>query len=215
MKILLLEDDEILNEIIEEFLLSLGFGVDSCFDGESAQESIFSKKYDLLVLDVNVPSIDGFSLVKNLRECSILTPAIFITSLNTTKDLERGFAVGGDDYIKKPFELDELKIRINNIKRVHKIDDSSSLEIFEGVAFDPKNFSLGGVKISQKESKILEFFLKKRDEVVSNEELLSNVWSYEDAPSATTLRTYIKNLRKVLGSEAIETIKGIGYRLNS
>jgi len=103
MKILLLEDDEILNEIISSFLLKKGYIVESLFDGVEAQDILYTKSFDLLLLDVNVPNINGFDLLKDLRGHNINTPTIFITSLNETEDLKEGFLSGCDDYIKKPF----------------------------------------------------------------------------------------------------------------
>ena len=108
MNILLLEDDIILNEIIEEFLLSLNHNVTSLFDGEEALELIYDNKYDLLLLDVNVPNITGFELLKSIKENEINIPTIFITSLNTNDDMKKGFKIGCDDYLKKPFDLSEL-----------------------------------------------------------------------------------------------------------
>ncbi|XPV52774.1 MAG: response regulator [Halarcobacter ebronensis] len=102
MKILLLEDDLILNEIIEEFLQDLGYDVTCVYDGMKASEIMYDEQFDLLILDVNVPSITGFDFLKSLRDESITTPAIFITSLNSIEDIEEGFNVGADDYLKNP-----------------------------------------------------------------------------------------------------------------
>lgn len=101
MKILLLEDDLILNEIIEEFLESLGYEVTSVYDGMKASEIIYDENFDLLILDVNVPNMTGFEFLKSLRDNSITTPAIFITSLDSIDDVEEGFKAGADDYLKK------------------------------------------------------------------------------------------------------------------
>ena len=114
MKILLLEDDVILNEIIEEFLLSLNYEVITAFDGNKAEELIYEENFDLLLFDVNIPNITGFELLKNIRQNNINIPTIFITSRHTADDVKIGFNSGCDDYIKKPFELrnynSELKI---------------------------------------------------------------------------------------------------------
>ena len=118
MKILLLEDDVILNEIIEEFLLSLNYDVITAFDGNIAEELIYEESFDLLLFDVNIPNITGFELLKNIRQNNINIPIIFITSRHTADDVKIGFNSGCDDYIKKPFELSELQLRIENIKRL-------------------------------------------------------------------------------------------------
>ena len=218
MKILLMEDDLILNEIIQEHLEEKNYHVISTYSGDEAQEFIYKEKFDLLLLDVNVPNINGFELLKDLRKNSIKTPAIFITSLDMVDDIEKGFDSGCDDYIKKPFELKELDIRINNIKRLLKIENSEVLKVSDMVYIDKKNLMImnkdKNTHISLKELNVLEYLLKNRGTPVSVEELSMNVWSYENAPVAPTIRTYIKNLRKILGKDSITTIKSIGYKLN-
>ncbi len=218
MKILLLEDDEILNEIIESFLLEKGYQVSCAFDGDEAEDLLFQEVFDLLLFDVNVPSINGFELLTRVRKNSINTPAIFITSLNDTEDLKNGFSSGCDDYIKKPFEFEELELRIDNIKRLYKIEQTKVEIISKNIIYDYDKFKI--VKdneqyiLSKKESKILEYFLKNIGRIISLEELSLNVWAYEETPTNSTIRTYIKNLRKILTKEYITTIKGVGYRFN-
>ena len=217
MKILLLEDDLILNEIIEEFLQDLGYNVTSVFDGMKASEIIYDENFDLLILDVNVPNMTGFEFLKSLRDNNITTPAIFITSLDSVDDVEEGFKSGADDYLKKPFELKELELRINNIKRLLHMDDDE-LIIDENIKFNAKlnyiNNDSIQTKLPLKEAQILKYLLNNTNRCVSQDELISNIWSYEDAPTSSTIRTYIKNIRKIIGEEYIETIKGVGYRFN-
>ena len=117
MKILLLEDDLMLSEVIVEHLEEYGYKVTALYDGIAAEDLLFEEKFDLLLLDVNVPLLNGFELLKNLRESGNNTPAIFITSMNTPQDVLEGFELGANDYLKKPFEMIELKARIDNIKR--------------------------------------------------------------------------------------------------
>ncbi|AXH08516.1 DNA-binding response regulator [Malaciobacter halophilus] len=217
MNILLLEDDLILNEIITEYLETKEFTVTSTYDGEDALSNLFSNIYDLLLLDVNVPNINGFEILKRLRQEGITTPSIFITSLNQIDDLKKGFDVGCNDYIKKPFELEELGLRIENIKKTFNID-ANSLIIDENITFDTKDLILNNDGIihhlPQKESKILIYLINNANKIVSHDELISNVWGYEETPSSSTLRTYIKNLRKILSDEYIQTRKGVGYSFN-
>ncbi|RXK12664.1 DNA-binding response regulator [Halarcobacter mediterraneus] len=217
MKILLLEDDLILNEIIEEFLEGLGYTVTCVYDGMKASETIYDEQFDLLILDVNVPTITGFDFLKSLREESITTPAIFITSLNSIEDIEEGFNAGADDYLKKPFELKELELRINNIKRLLHLD-TDELAIDEKIKFNTKlnyiNYEGIKTKLPLKEAQVLKYLLKNTNRCVSQDELSSNIWSYESAPTSSTIRTYIKNIRKIVGEDYIETIKGVGYRFN-
>ncbi len=213
-KILLLEDDVILQEIIEEFLVEKGYEVESFYDGEEALDAAMRGRYDMLLLDVNVPQIDGFEMLEYLREIRNHTPAIFITSLNDLKNLRRGFDLGADDYLKKPFDLDELLIRIEHHLR-YKDEDLSRCGPY---TFNPQRHYLerkGGERImlKAKEAAILAYLLKRRNELVTFDELIANVWDDDQSPAYATIRTYIKNLRKVLGHEMIENIKGEGYRL--
>ncbi|WP_320035742.1 response regulator transcription factor [Halarcobacter sp.] len=218
MKILLLEDDTLLNEIIVEFLEELDYEVFTTFDGQEALEAIYENRFDLLILDVNVPSLNGFELLKELKSNSIDIPTIYITSLHTSQDMEDGFKAGADDYIKKPFHLSELKLRINNIKRLRHIEDSGVVKLSENIFYDNDEKIL---KINEKsnhlsktEAKVFEYFIKNKNKSVSIDEISLNNWVYDEVPTATTIRTYIKNLRKILGKDKITTIKGLGYKLN-
>ncbi|XPV68410.1 MAG: response regulator transcription factor [Halarcobacter sp.] len=217
MKILLLEDDLILNEIIEEFLQSLDYDVSIAYDGNKACELVYEQHFDLLLLDVNVPNLNGFEFLKNLRKEHITTPAIFLTSLDSIEDLEEGFSSGCDDYLKKPFELKELELRINNIKRLLHLEDDE-LIIDDNIKFNSKlNYIIYDslkTKLPLKEAQILKYLLQNKNRCISQDELSSNIWSYESVPTSSTIRTYIKNIRRIIGDEYIETIKGVGYRFN-
>ncbi len=218
MRVLLLEDDIILSEIITEYLDTLGYEVSVTYDGNEAEDLVYSQKFDLLLLDVNVPQLDGFSFLKSFRGTGDKTPAIFITSLHESKDLNEGFEAGCDDYIKKPFDLIELKVRIDNIKRHFHIDEKHIYTIRDGVSYDVQTQTLliqdDAKKLPKKEAQILEYFLHHKKQTISTDELVSNIWSYENAPTSATIRTYIKNLRKLIGESTIITIKGVGYRFN-
>jgi len=218
MKILLLEDDIILSEVIVEHLEYYNYAVTPIYSGIEAENLLFEEKFDLLLLDVNVPLLNGFELLKSLRNLGNETPAIFITSMNSSKDVLEGFELGANDYLKKPFEMIELKARIDNIKRHFKIDDERLIKISENVSYDFSKYILHidskEVSISKKEGEFLSYFLHNRAKVISNDELMVNVWSYDTAPTSATIRTYIKNLRRLLGEEMITTIRGVGYLFN-
>ncbi len=218
MKILFLEDDILLNEIIQEHLENEGYSVKSTFTGYEAEELIYSEKFDLFLFDVNVPGITGFELLKNARQNDIKTPTIFLTSLNMVDDIEKGFVSGCDDYVKKPIELKELDIRINNIKRLFNILPNEIMEISQNIYLDRLNLFIKindkEIYIARKECEMLLYLINNYKKVVSIEELSINVWSYEDSPNSSTVRTYIKNLRKILGEEFITNIRGVGYRFN-
>jgi two-component system OmpR family response regulator len=215
-KVLLLEDDLILQEIIEEYLQESGFEVESFFDGEQALDAIASSRYDMLLLDVNVPSIDGFELLGYLREIKNSTPAIFITSLAGVKSLQKGFDLGANDYLKKPFDLEELIIRIEHHLQASSEDKRVS---FGKMELYPKALYLQRdgkrVELKRREVEILLYLINRKNEIISVDELLENVWSSDKVPTYATIRTYIKNLRRAIGDESIENIKGSGYRLNT
>lgn len=219
MKVLLLEDDEILNEIIEEFLLASNYNVISIYDGQEALEAIYEDSFDLLILDVNVPSLNGFDLCKDLKSNKMDIPTIFITSLHTSEDVLLGFKSGADDYIKKPFHLSELEVRINNVKRLRQIEGQGKSILNENISYNYNSKTIKSFEtdyvLSRTESKILEYLLKNRNKVISIEEISLNNWVYDEMPIPTTIRTYIKNLRKILGKDMITTIKGVGYKLNN
>jgi len=215
MKILLLEDDVILQEIIEEFLVENGYDVDSYFDGGKALDAIISGTYDMLLLDVNVPSIDGFEILSYLREIGNTIPVIYITSLSSIADLKKGFDLGADDYLKKPFELEELNARIEHVVRLHRLQEEIE---FDGMRFIPKAHQIyiddKVVEMRQKEAQVLEYFIRNTGKIISCDEIIENVWDDEHIPAHATIRTYIKNLRKMFNKEYFDNIKGEGYRFN-
>jgi len=216
-KILLLEDDANLNETVAEFLEEQGHEIVSVYDGDEAQEKLYESKYDLLLLDINVPGINGLKLLKESREGGVVAPAIFITSMDTVDDLEKGFKSGCDDYIRKPFALKELQIRIETLLRRDFFHHSKELmQISEGITYDIKSNALmisgQSVSLGNKESRLLKLFLKHNEEVISHESIYASLWDYDEEPSDTALRTYIKNLRKIIGKERIVSIKKQGYK---
>ncbi len=216
-RILLLEDDSNLNETICEYLEDNGYEVDGIFDGYDAEDRIYENDYDLLLLDVNTPGINGFEVLKNAREQGIKTPAIYITSLNSVDDLEQGFESGCDDYIRKPFELKELLIRIETlIKRGFYHEDKDLIDIDDNIRYDYKNSLLyvdsQEVQLSAKEATLLKLFLQSSGQTLSHERIFSKLWGYDEEPSDTSLRTYIKNLRKIIGKDRIVSVKKQGYR---
>jgi len=212
VKILLVEDDIDLNETIKEFLEDK-YKIISVFDGEEAINKVYEEDIDLIILDVKLPNKNGFEVAKEIRKIKD-TPIIFLTSLNTQKDIEKGFLSGGDDYIIKPFSLKELLLRIQAIlRRVYK---NEIIKIDENISFDINNLILikNGKKIHLKPkiAKLLKLFLKKRGQVVSKDEIINEIYSFDETPNLNSIKTFINNLRNLIGKDKIETIKNIGYR---
>ena len=216
-RILLLEDDMALSETVVDYLENLNYEVTTVYDGNNAMDEIYENSFDLLLLDVNVPDINGFEILKNARAQNITTPSIFITSLNSIVDLEHGFESGCDDYIRKPFSLKELKLRIETIlKREFFHQDNSKVQIDTNIFYDADNDLLvidnEDIQLNNKDAKLLKLFLQNIEQVLSHETIYSALWDYDEEPSQTALRTYIKNLRKHLGKEKIVSIKKLGYK---
>lgn len=215
--ILLLEDDVNLCEIVSEFLSDQGYHVDCALDAKECLELSYTNRYDIFLFDVKVPYQNGFDLLLELRQSGIMTPTIFTTSLNTIDDLTKAYHAGCDDYLRKPFELKELDLRIQTLlKRGFYSHTSDSVSIDAHIEYDITHHVLKvhgeQVFIPKKESKILRLLIKNRGVPVTSQTIFNEAWD-DDEPSELSLRTYIKNIRKILGKDRIITIRGIGYQL--
>jgi DNA-binding response OmpR family regulator len=215
MHILLLEDDAILSDIMKENLELSGFQVTLVMDGEAAMHAISNYKFDLFLFDINVPAASGLDVLKFARAYHYETPTIMITAYQDIQHLKESFHIGCDDYIKKPFEYEELEQRIVNIKKHFNIESEALSTIAEGIDFHLTKQEVTNhgkqYHLSQKEAEILNYLVTNKSRVISNEELMQNIWIYDEIPSDATLRVYIKNLRQIVGKEHIKTIRGRGY----
>ncbi len=219
-RVLLLEDDANLNETITEFLEDNDYEVESVYDGYEAEEKLYERKYDLLLLDVNTPGLNGFEVLKEARSKGVVAPAIYITSLSSMEDLEQGYVSGCDDYMRKPFVLKELLIRMETLlKREFYHEKKVYIEIGNSAKYDIQSNLLivenKSIALGNKESKLLKLFMKYPTEVLSHERIYGHLWDYEEEPSDTALRTYIKNLRKIIGKDRIVSIKKQGYKFTT
>ncbi|MCD6189918.1 MAG: DNA-binding response regulator [Epsilonproteobacteria bacterium] len=213
MKILLLEDDTALANILVDYLED-DYEVEQTYSMKKALLLAEELKFDLYIFDINVPDGDGISLLKELREFADNTPAIFITAFRDTKYLKSAFESGASDFIKKPFDLEELGQRISNIKRQFGLDNKINLA--ENIIFDTQTHTVQtpqkNYTMTHKESLFLHYLYKNRARVVSSDELLQNIWEFDEMPSDDAVRTLIKNLRKYIGKEHIINIRGEGYK---
>ena len=215
-QILLVEDDETLSELINEYLSEQGYDVTVCADAKAALDTAYERNFDILILDVKLPKGDGFSLLRELRRLGNDAPAIFTTSLNALQDLEIGYKSGCDDYLKKPYELKELLLRIQIlIKRKFSHVNDEFIELGGGYKFYPSSKTLRQngqiVNLSNKESELLALFLENKNALLSKEAIFEKIWNYGEEPSELSLRVYVKNLRRVLGKDAIVNRRGDGY----
>jgi len=216
-KLFLLEDDPNLSESVTEYLESQGYTVVCAYDAASAEDILYETKFDLLLLDVNVPAGNGFSLLKHSRQNGNTTPAIFITSRNAMNDLEEGFASGGDDYLRKPYELKELLLRIQTIlKRNFFHPPTATIDLGNTTTYDIENQSLqidgAEQSLQPKEHKLLKLFIQHTGELLTHETIMEYLWEYDEISNDGSLRTYIKTLRKLLGKDRIVSHKRIGYQ---
>jgi two-component system OmpR family response regulator len=209
IKILLLEDDEILSQSIQFLLQSQGYDITIAKNGEDAVDITFDNKFDLYLLDVNVPLINGFDFLKQLRDSGDMTLAFFITALVDIDSISQGFDVGADDYIKKPFEVDELLIRIKALlKKKNSNIKYANLEYdFEKSILKKDNKIL---PLAFVEKEIFELLLKNIDKTVTKEEFFEVM----EKPTDTALRVHINRLKKLL-SLNIVNIRGTGYILEA
>ncbi len=217
MKVLLLEDDPALNDLLNEHLCDKGYDVTLCMNGQEALENLVSEIFDLALLDINTPLMSGIEVLKTLRsEYKNQTPIIILTAYQDTKHLKESFESGVDDYIKKPFDLEELDQRMIRLCKQFMIEQSNEIQIDKNISFNPENCQLNinnNIKrLALKERDILKYFCKHKSRVISSEELLQNIWAYEEMPTDATIRVYIKNLRELLGKDRIQTIRSIGYK---
>lgn len=215
-QILLVEDDETLSELISEYLSEQGYDVTVCADAKAALDTAYERNFDILILDVKLPKGDGFSLLRELRRLGDDTPAIFTTSLNALQDLEIGYKSGCDDYLKKPYELKELLLRIQIlIKRKFSHVNDEFIELNDRYKFYPSSKTLRQngqiVNLSNKESELLALFLENKNALLSKEAIFEKIWNYGEEPSELSLRVYVKNLRRILGKDAIINRRGDGY----
>ena len=218
MKILILEDERILALSMREFLEESGYEVECFTDSDAAYDAIYENVYDLLLLDVKVPGEhNGFEMLEELREDGNMTPAIFITSLTDIDDLSRGYECGACDYIRKPFDLAELKLRVEQVMKVQCFASSEeSIELPSGYHYDLKKMKLTfngeTVHLAKTETKILELLIKKRGSVVSCEMFWEEVWG--EWVDSANIRVQVGNLRKKLEKDFIKNVRGVGYSID-
>lgn len=214
--ILLLEDDLQLSDTVKQFLEYSGYIVYPAYDASSAKDILYEKNIDVMLLDIKVPHQNGFDFLQEVRNSKDFTPAIFITSLNSVDDVTKGFEIGCDDYIRKPFALKELLARIEVILKRNFGTHENQIDLGDGYTFDIKGLFLTKdnkkVALKTKEAKLLAFFLKNPNELLSYEQIFQVLWNYDESPSQGSLRAYINTLRHALGKNKIDTIKHMGYR---
>jgi len=221
-RLLLVDDEDNLRSMLEAALRHSGFEVHPVADGRSAIDAVPKVRPDLIVLDVMLPDLDGFDVCKRLRASGDRTPVLFLTARDATEDKVRGLTMGGDDYLVKPFSLEELVARITAVLRRAGIDPDdgrlrcSDLEMDD----DAHRVTRAGVDVSLSptEYNLLRYLLMNRERVVSKAQILDHVWQYDFGGDGNVVETYIGYLRRKLDTaepKLIHTIRGVGYTLRA
>lgn len=223
MRILVVEDEKKINDIIVKTLKQEKYGVDSCFDGEEALDYIFSVEYDIILLDIMLPKKDGFEVLKSMRKKGIKTPVLFLTARDQIEDRVRGLDLGADDYLVKPFAFEELLARIRVVLRKNSGsgEDSGNVLKIANLTVDCNKHEVFrddvSIKLSAKEFSILEYMMRNKGRVVSKEKIEEHVWDFDYEGGSNIVEVYIKFLRKKVDNDfspkLIHTIRRVGYIL--
>lgn len=219
-KILVVEDDLQIQELIKEFLKAQNYLVDTADDGVLGYEKVKNNEYDLIIMDVMMPNMDGYSLCKMIRAIS-KTPIIFLTALSEEQDEIKGFELECDDFITKPFSFNILIKRVNAVLRRSETlssdnEDSNEL-IFETLKLDKDSYKVyvdgEECEFTLKEFNILKNLIEFYPRVITREQLMDKVWGYEYYGEMRVIDAHIKNIRKKISKNYIKTVKGVGYVL--
>lgn len=225
-RILLVDDEEHLLDVIKMNLEIEGYQVSVAVNGKQALSKLRGARYDLCILDVMLPEIDGFTVAQSIRLENIKTPILFLTAKNASQDRVEGLKIGGDDYLTKPFNLEELLLRVEKLIARKQVNHESIADqddfSFAGNKVNFKTFEVTGVNIgtktlSQREIKLLRLLIEKQNQVVSREEILETVWGYDIFPTTRTIDNYILAFRKYFESDPknpahFHSVRGVGYK---
>lgn len=221
MKILVIEDEVELNDAIADGLRLSGYTVESAYDGEEGEELAFINDYDLIVLDINLPKMDGFEVLKKIRENNKEVNVIMLTARSDVEDRVQGLDLGANDYIVKPFYTEELEARIRSLLRRRTIVESSQINIGDFTFDTEKRMAFvktEPINLTPKEFQILEYLVLNRGRYISIEEIIEHVWDDELDMFSNSARVHIVSLRKklkaALGYDLIENKIGRGYMIN-
>lgn len=215
-RILIAEDEGRISEFVDKGLRSAGFAVTVASDGDSALAEARSGQYDLMVLDVGLPGLDGFSILETLRGEGNPLTVIILTARDSSTDTVRGLEMGANDYMSKPFRFDELVARVRLRLKDAQAESTGPLSA-HGLELNLKTrrISVDGREcdLSAREFALAEEFIRHPDQVLSREQLLSRVWGLDFDPGSNVVEVYVRYLRAKIGPERIETVRGMGYRL--
>lgn len=218
MRVLLCEDEKSLNKLIKQKLELEGYAVDACFDGLEGLDYVASVTYDLLILDIMMPKMNGLELLKSIRNKGINYPVLFLTAKDSCEDVVLGLDSGANDYIVKPFVFNELLARIRAVLRSKPVSKGSLLKVLDlELDMSKKAVTRNGieVKLTLKEYSILEYMMLNQNVVLSKEQIEQSIWNYNYEGEGGLLKVYISYLRKKINDgfdeKIIDTVRGVGY----
>ena len=220
MRILLAEDELDMNRIISRQLTWEGYTVDACFDGQEALDYLESGSYDAVVLDVMMPRVDGFRVVETMRRRGNMTPVLFLTARDSLADKVEGLDLGGDDYLVKPFEFEELAARLRVMLRRQSGAQATVFSCGDlTVDVTRHTVSRGGreIRLAAKEYALLEYMIRNKGVVLTREQIEGSLWNYDNIVGSNVVDVYIRMLRRKIDEDAevklIHTVRGYGYVL--
>ncbi len=217
MRLLLVEDDELLGDGLSAGLTQNGYTVDWLKDGASADQALQTEEFEVIVLDLGLPKLSGIEVLQNFRERGNTTPVIILTARESIEDRIKGLDSGADDYLVKPFDLDELCARIRALQRRFNVRAESTLS-HGNIILDPASHTVTlnneAINISRREFALLHKLLENVGRVLSRESLTQSLYGWGEEVDSNALEVHIHNLRKKLGNDFILTIRGIGYMID-
>ncbi|GHH01879.1 response regulator transcription factor [Streptomyces lanatus] len=216
-RILIVEDEERIASFVEKGLRSNGFTTTVVGDGEAAYEYAVTGAFDLVVLDIGLPGRDGFTVLRELREARVTVPVIVLTARDSVRDTVAGLEGGADDWMTKPFRFEELlarvRLRLRTAARAPEVTVLRSGTLTLDLRTRRARAGERTVDLTSREFVLLELFLRHPGQVLSREQILSHVWGYDFDPGSNIVDVYVRALRKKLGPQQVETVRGMGYRL--
>lgn len=220
MKILIIEDDKEINEALKEGLEDESYAVDSCLDGEDGYHTAMAEEYDLIILDVMLPSMNGFEVCQKLRAEKNTTPILMLTARGQSQDVVKGLDYGADDYLAKPFNFEVLLAHMRALLRrpTQKLDEVLRVE---DLVLDPSSKTVlragDEIKLTTKEYAVLEYLMRNEGKVLSKEKIISNVWDFDADVLPNNVELFIMFLRKKIDKpykqKLIQTVPGFGYKI--
>ncbi len=222
MKILVVEDEKALNNILKKLLVKMEYQVDTAFDGLQALQILQHNEYDVVIMDIMMPKMNGYKCVEQMRIKKINTPVIMLTAKDGLNDKITGLNIGADDYLVKPFEFEELLARINALIR-RKYGNSNNILQVDTLSINTENKTVTRdnieIKLTAKEYQILEYLVRNENKILSREQIRQHVWEYDYDTESNVIDVLIKNIRKKIdvnnSKPLIHTKRGLGYTIRS